>query len=327
MSTVRLLTKRRVAISRFVRPSATRRSTSSSRRESPPARTLDGLAEDLQLLGGAAGERAGAELPRRPVGVVEQIDRGLTLAGGRERHRGPDLGLRSLVWGRGIARSSSAWANCRAAPSASPWSKASSPRACASAATASVLPVAAATFASASAHAPASTSRPAGEKRRRPAERRDRVMPFVPRLPAFEKRAHSLGCLVVSRLDVLDAGERLRGLDLQPEGLALPCKRQRLREQARDRAAARRGARGRSPALRSRPCGRTAVQPGPSSTSRQTSAARATPRVHHDGCKAGEADVSRPFESLGPAVARRRVYASIAARYAAECSSADPSRK
>jgi hypothetical protein len=102
MSTVRLLRNSRFAISRQANhlDLTARELGGASLDPGPgPEPLLDGLAEDLHLLDGAARERAGAELSRRPVGVGEKTDGGLTLAGGRQRHGGPDLGFRLLVWG------------------------------------------------------------------------------------------------------------------------------------------------------------------------------------------------------------------------------------
>ena len=106
MSTVRGLRKSSWAISRFVRPTATRRTTSSSRRDSPaplgvgrraaPEPAHDRLAERRHLARRLGGERPGAELARRAVGVAEALERRLALAGGGEGDPGAQLDLGAL---------------------------------------------------------------------------------------------------------------------------------------------------------------------------------------------------------------------------------------
>ena len=105
MSTVRWLRNRSCAISRFVRPTATSRMTSRSRRESPARRVGlgahpelrgDGLAELGHRLRGGGRQRPGAELARAAVGVAQPLQRELALAGGGQRDAGAQLDLGAL---------------------------------------------------------------------------------------------------------------------------------------------------------------------------------------------------------------------------------------
>ena len=106
MSTVRGLRNRSCAISRFVRPTASRRTTSRSRRDRPPPsasaaaraprRDHDGLAERGDLARHLGGERPRAELAGRAVGVAEALERELALARGGQRDPGAVLDLRAL---------------------------------------------------------------------------------------------------------------------------------------------------------------------------------------------------------------------------------------
>jgi hypothetical protein len=101
MSTVRGLRKSWWAISRFVRPTATRRRISSSLRVRPPAPDrgrhgakagVDVLAGGLEIRGRTVRERARAEFPERAVGARQSLHTQLPLARGDKR--GPRACLR-----------------------------------------------------------------------------------------------------------------------------------------------------------------------------------------------------------------------------------------
>ena len=120
----------------------------------------DRLAQRRHLFGGRGGERAGAELGGAAVGVAEPLQRLLALSGGGEGDAGPQFDLRPLVRGRQVAVQLDRAGEVSAAPAASPSSRASSPTAWASAATASSWPPSEAICPSAAAQSWASLRRP-----------------------------------------------------------------------------------------------------------------------------------------------------------------------
>ena len=106
MSTVRVLSTSPAAISRLVRPCATSRTTSTSRRESPavscsaaarrPRRSSTEAPERRHLRRRLGGQRAGAERDRDPVRLAELVDRGLALADRGQRDGAAHEDLRAL---------------------------------------------------------------------------------------------------------------------------------------------------------------------------------------------------------------------------------------
>ena len=127
MSTVRGLRNSSCAISRFVRPTASRRTTSRSRRDKPPPSASaaarapepphDRLAERGDLARRLGGQRPRAELARRAVGVAEALERRLALARGGQRDPGALLDLRALERHVQARCSSTARESCSAAVS------------------------------------------------------------------------------------------------------------------------------------------------------------------------------------------------------------------
>ena len=107
MSTVRGLRTRRSAISRFARPTATRRThlqlaARQARRPRPaaaarrPSAADDRLAERGDLAGRLGGQRPRAQPAGGAVGLDQALQRRLAVAGGGQRHAGAQLDLRPL---------------------------------------------------------------------------------------------------------------------------------------------------------------------------------------------------------------------------------------
>ena len=106
MSTVRVLSTSSLATSRFVRPDATKRITSSSRRERPafswsaaarrPSRRSTDSPSFATSSAASRGQRRGAEAARRDVRLGEPLGGGLALARRGERHPRAELDLCSL---------------------------------------------------------------------------------------------------------------------------------------------------------------------------------------------------------------------------------------
>ena len=281
MSTVRVLSTSSPAISRFVRPEATRRITSSSRRErpalswlgrrAPPEPPLDRLAELRDLVGRLGGQRRGAEAARREVRLART-------ARPRPRARPAAASAtpaRSWICARsnGISRpscSSAARASCCAAASAWPSASAVSPSACASAARASGWPVVGGDARQRlGAGARLAERAVAGEEARRPAKAPDRVVVVLAALPALQQEA-AVRAGVVEVALVLRRARRARRRcprSSRPRRGARPCRG--TGRAAAGRPTTRRGRRGSIRARRPPPAWRPALAPGRRSSSRE----------------------------------------------------------
>ena len=244
MSTVRVLSTSRAAISRLVRPCATRRTTSTSRRESPRGLVLGGGAP-AEVVGDRRAERGDGRgrLGRQRPGAQRRSPSGGPRRAGRARRRArrSRRAPRRRAPGSAPARTGcsarrAARPRARTVPtaaSASPSASAVSAIAQASAASASSCWADAAIDESASVHARASARRPVpGEPARRPAQAPDRVVMVLAALPAREDgSAVLLGSLRVA-LAGGEPGQRRRAVALhrdhvQPRRRLVAARQQR----------------------------------------------------------------------------------------------------